>query len=183
MKRIIAILIGLSLISCSVEFRDNDGETITVEELKAKGKAIANAIEEVNREFDENKDIKSKSGEITKENVTSTIQGADGLRVRHDGETYTIDEYVHIKMEWAYFQGQLEAVNEDIRITKKDGCWVWLASPWNGQSLKNVLYNPECVELTKKVDVPCTDSTSSYYEVTKEINFSEETYDPYDTEY
>lgn len=33
--------------------------------------------------------------------------------------------------EMAYFEGQKDALNKDIRIKKNlDSCWVWIKSPW-----------------------------------------------------
>ena len=44
--------------------------------------------------------------------------------------------------EWAYFEGQVDALNNDIRIKQDtaNGCWVWTKSPWDsGRSPK---FNP-----------------------------------------
>jgi len=34
--------------------------------------------------------------------------------------------------EQAYFEGQRDALEGDVRIKKDDnGCWIWTKSPWN----------------------------------------------------
>lgn len=46
---------------------------------------------------------------------------------------------LHIKMteeykkslENAYFEGQVDCLREDIRITKEGNCYIWIKSPWN----------------------------------------------------
>ncbi|MEK6829091.1 MAG: hypothetical protein AABY15_03110 [Nanoarchaeota archaeon] len=44
-------------------------------------------------------------------------------------------------LEEAYFEGQKDAINGDVRIKKNhDGCWKWTKSPWdNGMS---PVFNP-----------------------------------------
>lgn len=48
-------------------------------------------------------------------------------------------------LEQAYFEGQKDALNNDIRIKRnQDSCWIWTKSPWdNGEP---PIYNPsyEC---------------------------------------
>jgi hypothetical protein len=146
-----------------VEIKDRDGNPMTIEQIKKEGKAIERAI---------NNELEKENNPHTKESQTEKIYDPNGIIVKHNGKEYNMDDYVHIKMEWAYFQGQTEAMSGDVRVVKQDGCWTWKSSPWDGQSLNTVLYKPECGD----VDV------SSYDKVTEEINF-DETYDPYDTDY
>lgn len=47
--------------------------------------------------------------------------------------------------EQAYFEGQRDALEDDIRIKKnQDSCWIWIKSPWNDGS--QPIFNPsfEC---------------------------------------
>jgi len=45
-------------------------------------------------------------------------------------------------LEYAYFEGQKDAMENVIRIKKNDrGCWGWSESPWD--SGKKPIYNPE----------------------------------------
>ena len=40
--------------------------------------------------------------------------------------------FIMSAMEWAYKEGQLDAIQGDIRITvKPDGKWEWYKSPWD----------------------------------------------------
>lgn len=35
-------------------------------------------------------------------------------------------------MEQSYFEGQKDALNNDVRIKRNhDSCWIWIDSPWN----------------------------------------------------
>lgn len=44
-------------------------------------------------------------------------------------------------MEQAYFEGQRDALNGDIRIKRnQDSCYIWTSSPWN--SGEKPLFNP-----------------------------------------
>ena len=44
-----------------------------------------------------------------------------------------LDEIIQQKMEYAYFEGQKDAINGDIRIEKNtDTSWIWVESPWDG---------------------------------------------------
>ena len=172
MRNLFVILVGLSLASCSVEIKDRDGNPMTMEQIKKEGKAIERAInKEIEREAKGINDVAENPH--TKESQTEGIHGSEGVSVKHNGKDYTLDEYVHIKMEWAYFQAQKEALKGDVRISNADGCWKWTESPWDGQELGRVLYEPEC---------DAENTGNSYEKVTEEVNF-DETYDPYDTDY
>ena len=47
------------------------------------------------------------------------------------------------KMEFAYFEGQRDYSEGDIRIVK-DGCvWHWSKSPWDGQDTSRTIFKPE----------------------------------------
>jgi len=46
--------------------------------------------------------------------------------------TGCVDDYTVSKMEQAYFEGQKDALNGQIKIKQTiDSCWVWIDSPWN----------------------------------------------------
>lgn len=48
------------------------------------------------------------------------------------GYTTVNIEEVNKKFEQAYFEGQKDALNGDIRIKKNiDSCWIWTKSPWD----------------------------------------------------
>ena len=48
------------------------------------------------------------------------------------------------ELEKAYFEGQKDAINGDIRIRKNnDGCWVWTKSCWD--SGKPPKFNPSII--------------------------------------
>ncbi len=34
-------------------------------------------------------------------------------------------------IEQSYFEGQKDALNNDIRIKKEEGKWIWIKSPWD----------------------------------------------------
>jgi len=47
-------------------------------------------------------------------------------------------------VELAYFEGQRDALEGDIRIKKNiDGCYVWSKSPWDGGSWP--IFNPSII--------------------------------------
>lgn len=55
--------------------------------------------------------------------------------------------YLHVikhRMELAYFEGQRDAMEGDVRISQLDnGCYVWITSPWNDGD-KPSFYPPIC---------------------------------------
>jgi hypothetical protein len=45
-------------------------------------------------------------------------------------------------VEEAYFEGQKDAIQGDVRIRKNsDGCWVWTKSCWDNSSM-DLIFNP-----------------------------------------
>lgn len=53
-----------------------------------------------------------------------------------------VGNVIQLVMEYSYFEGQLDAMNGDIRIGKLDsGKYEWLKSPWDNRD-KEILYNP-----------------------------------------
>lgn len=47
-------------------------------------------------------------------------------------------------IEEAYFEGQKDALNGDVRIKKnRDGCYMWIKSPWDDK--KKPIYNPNII--------------------------------------
>lgn len=53
----------------------------------------------------------------------------DNLSVRVTRDNPDVD--IHYLMEKAYFEGQKDALREDIRIEERDGGYVWIKSPWD----------------------------------------------------
>ena len=50
--------------------------------------------------------------------------------------------------EEAYFEGQKDVLNGDIRIKlDKDSCYYWIKSPWNNKKMP--MYNPTYLESKK----------------------------------
>jgi hypothetical protein len=43
-------------------------------------------------------------------------------------------------MEYAYFEGQKDCLEGDVRITKTDSGWIWTVSPWD--SGQEPIYKP-----------------------------------------
>ena len=57
--------------------------------------------------------------------------------------TYSEGEVIH-KLEQAYFEGQKDALNGDVRIRKNgDSCWIWTKSCWDNG--KQPTFNPSIV--------------------------------------
>lgn len=58
---------------------------------------------------------------------------------------YLIDKDNFFKAcEEAYFEGQKDALEKDIRIKKtNDSCWVWIKSPWD--SNRAPIFNPNSI--------------------------------------
>lgn len=46
------------------------------------------------------------------------------------------------QMEYAYFEGQKDAMEHDIRIMWSDGKPIWIKSPWDGKDVNSVLFDP-----------------------------------------
>jgi len=42
-----------------------------------------------------------------------------------------VEKELRSVVEQAYFEGQRDAINNDIRIKKEGGKWVWVKSPWD----------------------------------------------------
>lgn len=61
------------------------------------------------------------------------------------GYSVVENDKVYESTEQAYFEGQKDALNNDVRIKKnQDSCWIWTKSPWDsGRAPK---FNPsfEC---------------------------------------
>lgn len=55
-------------------------------------------------------------------------------------KTIELQKAYYEYVEKAYFEGQKDALENDIRITKKDSCWVWIKSPWDNK--QKPIYNP-----------------------------------------
>ena len=61
-----------------------------------------------------------------------------------DFGVYKISDVTKVQ-EQSYFEGQRDAIENDVRIKKnQDSCWIWIKSPWdNGEE---PIFNPsfEC---------------------------------------
>lgn len=54
-----------------------------------------------------------------------------------------INDSINYKMEYAYFEGQRDALDGDVRIKiNKDSCYEWIKTPWG--SGKKYMYTPPC---------------------------------------
>jgi prepilin-type N-terminal cleavage/methylation domain-containing protein len=51
-----------------------------------------------------------------------------------------LETHTQQTIEWAYYQGQKNALEGDIRIQKRDSLYVWIKSPWDGG--KEPSYDP-----------------------------------------
>jgi len=47
---------------------------------------------------------------------------------------------IELAMEYAYFEGQKDVLEGDLRIEKQNENYVWISSPWDDN--KHVIYNP-----------------------------------------
>lgn len=52
----------------------------------------------------------------------------------------TVEDLVQFSSEYGYYNGQVDALNGDVRIIKTDSTYIWKKSPWN--SGKSPIYNP-----------------------------------------
>lgn len=55
-------------------------------------------------------------------------------------------------LEQAYFEGQKDAIEFDIRIKRnQDSCWIWQKSPWDSgkQPIFNPSFNCQAIDKTK----------------------------------
>lgn len=71
--------------------------------------------------------------------ITSSIMSCDCGKKKVEKEL-SLSEEIYRNMEKAYFEGQQDAINGDIRITLKSDCYVWSKSPWDSGRLP--IYNP-----------------------------------------
>lgn len=53
----------------------------------------------------------------------------------------TLTNAIKMGMEYAYFEGQKDALEGDVRIKKVNGNWEWSKSPWD-DTLTNPKYRP-----------------------------------------
>lgn len=54
----------------------------------------------------------------------------------------SIEKDLYSIVEYAYFEGQRDALNGDWRIEKIDTCYFWTKSCWDNN--RPVVYNPSC---------------------------------------
>lgn len=57
-------------------------------------------------------------------------------------KTDSIESALYSTVEYAYFEGQKDALNGDWRIEKIDTCYFWTKSCWDNN--RPVVYNPSC---------------------------------------
>ena len=62
-----------------------------------------------------------------------TTSVSDTIKLSSSKNECSIDDNIHHMMEYAYFQGQKEALQGDIRIRKNTSNekYHWIKSPWN----------------------------------------------------
>jgi hypothetical protein len=70
------------------------------------------------------------------------VVGSEGISVRSDGKELGLADYITKMMEQAYFEGQRDMLEGDVRIEKTDSNYVWVKSPWDTHKLGNELYIP-----------------------------------------
>ena len=68
------------------------------------------------------------------------ISGTDGISIRSNGKDYSIADYITMRMEFAYHEGQKDFLSGDIRIDSNTHQWI--KSPWDGKDTSSVLYKP-----------------------------------------
>lgn len=57
----------------------------------------------------------------------------DDVYIINNSDMDKLNKEMQIKMEWAYFQGQKDVIENDVRIERlNDSMWVWVNSPWDG---------------------------------------------------
>lgn len=54
-----------------------------------------------------------------------------------------LNDLTHTKMEEAYFEGQKDALEGDVRIEKDGDCYIWTKSCWDNSD-RVVKYVPNC---------------------------------------
>lgn len=52
-----------------------------------------------------------------------------------------LQKQIQLRMEYSYFEGQKDALSNDIRIEEVNGEYIWSKSPWDDNN-KTILYNP-----------------------------------------
>jgi hypothetical protein len=67
------------------------------------------------------------------------IMGTDGISIRTNGKDMNIGDYITMKMEYAYHEGQKDFMKGDIRI---DSSLKWTKSPWDDKDINKLLYKP-----------------------------------------
>jgi hypothetical protein len=67
------------------------------------------------------------------------------------------------QVEYAYFSGQRDALRGDVRIEKRDSCFVWTKSPWDNDSSK-LSYIPPCGKDTLRPPIDSGISSGSSFD-------------------
>lgn len=52
----------------------------------------------------------------------------------------SLEKDLYIIAEESYFEGQKDALENDIRIKKQDSTWIWIKSPWDSGRIP--IFNP-----------------------------------------
>jgi len=85
--------------------------------------------------------VKSKPVDKPYERGQSFVENAKSLE-SEDSPAKELLDLIKLKMEYAYFEGQKDALNGDFRIKKTyEGVYVWVSSCWD-ESLDPMLYDP-----------------------------------------
>ncbi len=66
---------------------------------------------------------------------------ASALTLSYVDRKDSVKDKLLVAMEYAYFEGQKDALTDDVRIEERNGKWVWKKSPWD-DSNKPAKYNP-----------------------------------------
>lgn len=59
--------------------------------------------------------------------------------------TKDAEKTIQMALEIGYFEGQVDALNNDVRIQlNSDSCYVWTKSPWNNNDIP--IYTPSVLD-------------------------------------
>lgn len=70
--------------------------------------------------------------------VSNLVREKEAIQTSIENES--IESKLYSLVEYAYFEGQKDALNGDWRIEKKDSCYFWTKSCWDNN--RQVIYNP-----------------------------------------
>ncbi len=70
------------------------------------------------------------------------ISDEQQIKIEIKKHSESVESALYSSIEYAYFEGQKDALNGDWRIEKIDTCYFWTKSCWDNN--KPVVYNPSC---------------------------------------